>query len=430
MAYSTNIWHPCTQMKDFERNPPLEVIKTQGRYIYTKDNRKLFDATSSWWCKSLGHKHPSIISKLKDQLDKYEHTIFANTTNDEINTFSQKICKLTNMDKTLYASDGSCAVEIALKMTTHIRKFNNQSNKFKFLCLENSYHGETLATMSVSDCSLYSEPYKALLFESFILKGIPYVTGKNDPLWNNAEAHWLESKKYLEQHKDNINALIVEPICQGAGGMLIYSKDYLNKLCKWCKENDIFIIFDEIMTGIGRLGKMFAFEYLDIQPDFLCLSKGITSGNFPFSVVLTKNEYYQMFYGDDLTKAFLHSHTHSGNVLGAVCANAVLEIFEQEKVLENVLKLEELFLESFLEIQKEIPILKNIRNIGAVIAADLDVSKPRFGLNVYREAIKIGALLRPLGNTIYWLPPLNSTKEEIQQLKVITKDAILKSLKT
>ncbi|APC96911.1 adenosylmethionine--8-amino-7-oxononanoate transaminase [Francisella frigiditurris] len=422
--YSTNIWHPCTQMKDYEKTPPLNVIKTEGRYIYTKDNRKLFDATSSWWCKSLGHRHPYIIDKLKEQLNKYEHTIFANTTNDEIDRFSQRICSLTGMDKTLYTGDGSCAVEIALKMTIHLRSFRNETKKTKFVCLENSYHGETLATMSVSDCGLYSNPYKSLLFDSFILKNIPYVTGKNDPLWPNAESHWLESKKYLEQHKDSINALIVEPICQGAGGMLLYSKDYLNRLCKWCKENDIYIIFDEIMTGVGRLGKLFAYEYLDIKPDFLCLSKGLTSGIIPFSVVLTKDEYYKMFYADELSKAFLHSHTHSGNVLGAVVANAVLDIFEKEDILKNVNHLEKQFLEAFNQLQKKIPILTNIRNIGAMIAADLDVNKQRAGLDVYRESIKLGALLRPLGNTIYWLPPLNSNFDEIKNLEDITRQSL------
>ncbi|WP_191092451.1 adenosylmethionine--8-amino-7-oxononanoate transaminase [Francisella sp. XLW-1] len=423
--YSSNIWHPCTQMKDFEKSPPMNVSKTDGRYIYTKDNRKLFDVTSSWWCKSLGHRHPYIIDKLKKQLDKYEHTIFANTTNDEIDRFSQRICNLTAMDKTLYASDGSCAIEIALKMTTHLRSFQNQTKKTKFVCLENSYHGETLATMSVSDCGLYSDPYKPLLFDSFKLKNIPYVSGKSDPLWSDAEGYWNKSQEYLEQHKEFINALIVEPICQGAGGMLIYSKDYLNRLCRWCKENDVYIIFDEIMTGVGRLGKFFAYEYLDIKPDFLCVSKGLTSGIIPFSIVLTKNQYYEMFYDDQLTKAFLHSHTHSGNVLGAVVANAVLDIFEEEYILNNVKDLEKQFCESFLELQEQLPIIKNIRGIGAIIAADLNIDKKRAGLDVYREAIKLGALLRPLGNTIYWLPPLNSTQQEIELLKNATRQSIL-----
>lgn len=211
--------------------------------------------------------------------------------------------------------------------------------------------------------------------------------------------------------------------------MLIYSKDYLNILCKWCKENDIYIIFDEIMTGLGRLGKLFAYEYLDITPDFLCVSKGLTSGIIPFSIVLTKNQYYEMFYDDQLTKAFLHSHTHSGNVLGAVVANAVLDIFEEENILTNVKDLEKQFSESFLELQEQLPIIKNVRGIGAVIAADLNIDKKRAGLDVYREAIKLGALLRPLGNTIYWLPPFNSTYQEIDLLKQITKQSIINAFK-
>ncbi|MFV9924776.1 MAG: adenosylmethionine--8-amino-7-oxononanoate transaminase [Francisella endosymbiont of Hyalomma scupense] len=429
MKYSTNIWHPCTQMKDFEKVPPLHIDKTEGSYLYTQDGHKIFDAISSWWCKSLGHRHPYIIDNLKQQLDKFEHTIFANTTNDEVEHFSKRICKLTAMDKTLYAADGSSAIEIALKMTIHLRQLRHQSDKINFVSIENSYHGETLATMSVSDCGLYSEPYKALLFDSFKLKNIPYVTGKSDPLWLNAENHWLKSKKYLEQHKESINALIVEPICQGAGGMLLYSKDYLNKLCNWCRDNDIYIIFDEIMTGVGRLGKLFALDYLDISPDFLCISKGITSGVIPFSITLTKNNYYDMFYNDKVSEAFLHSHTHSGNVLGVVAANSVLDIFAQQNILANVTKLESYMLAAFLEINSQINIFKNIRNLGGIIAADLDVTKDRFGFDVYREAIRLGALLRLLGNTIYWLPPLNSTLEDIDSLKQITKQAIINAFK-
>ena len=427
--YNTSLWHPCTQMKDFEQCPPINIAKTQGSYIYSADGQKFFDATSSWWCKSLGHRHPKIVSSLKKQLDQYEHTIFANTINEQINSFSKRICEITKMDKTLYAGDGSCAVEIALKMATHIRTFKGKNSKTKFVCLKNAYHGETLATMSVSDCGLYSKPYRSLLFKSLILEDIPYVTGKDDPLWENAESYWLKSKVVLEKNKETLNALIVEPICQGAGGMLIYSKDYLTKLCKWCNQNDIYVIFDEIMTGVGRLGKFFAYEYLDnIQPDFLCISKGLTSGVIPFSVTLTKDKYYNEFYADELSKAFLHSHTHSGNVLGATVANTVLDIFEEQKLVTSIENLEKQLLRSFQNIQDETKLIKNIRNIGGMVAADLDTNIDRLGFKVYQEALKLGALLRPLGNTIYWLPPLNSTLKEIILLEQITKQAILKAM--
>lgn len=239
----------------------------------------------------------------------------------------------------------------------------------------------------------------------------------------------VKIKKYLEQPKESLNALIVEPICQSEGGMLLYSKDYLKKLCNWCRDNDIYVIFHEIMTGVGRLGKLFALDHLDINPDFLCISKGITSGVIPFSITLTKNNYYDMFYNDKVSEAFLHSHTHIGNVLGIVAANSVLDIFAPQNILANVTKLESYMLEAFLEINSEINIFKNIRNLGGIIAADLDVTKDRFGFDVYREAIRLGALLRLLGNTIYWLPPLNSTLEDIDSLKQITKQAIINAFK-
>jgi adenosylmethionine-8-amino-7-oxononanoate aminotransferase len=282
--------------------------------------------------------------------------------------------------------------------------------------------------MSVSDCGLYSDPYKACLFNSLVIRDIPYVNGKTDPLWSDAKHYWDKTEEFLEQNKQSINALIVEPLCQGAGGMLLYSKDYLSRLCSWCKQNDIYIIFDEIMTGVGRLGKLFALDYLDISPDLLCISKGITSGMIPFSVTLTKNQYYDMFYKDKMSEAFLHSHTHSGNILGVVAANSVLDIFEQENILDNVTNLETLMHNYFSEIQQEIPIFKNIRNLGGMIAADLDIDKYRFGFDVYTESIKLGALLRPLGNTLYWLPPLNSKSDDIIHLKQVTKQAIINAV--
>lgn len=211
----------------------------------------------------------------------------------------------------------------------------------------------------------------------------------------------------------------------------MYSKDYLGKLCQWCNQNDIYVIFDEIMTGFGRLGKLFAYEYLDsFELDFLCISKGLTSGVIPFSVTLTKNKYYDQFYNDSISKAFLHSHTHSGNVLGAVVANAVLDIYRDEKILDNISKLEQQFSQSFGRIKKETGFIKNIRNMGGIIAADLDTDIDRFGFKVYQEALKLGGLLRPLGNTVYWLPPLNSTIDEILTLEQITKKAIINAMKS
>jgi adenosylmethionine-8-amino-7-oxononanoate aminotransferase len=298
-------------------------------------------------------------------------------------------------------------------MTIHLRQKRGQGNKSKFVCLENAYHGETLATMSVSDCGIYLDPYRNFMFDSLVLDDIPYVSGKTDPLWDNAELYWLRTENILNKNKDILNCLIVEPICQGAAGMKLYSKDYLNRLCKWCKSNDVYVIFDEIMTGAGRLGKMFAYEYIDCRPDFLCISKGITSGVIPFSVVLTVNEYYSMFYSDNLLDAFLHSHTHSGNVLGASCANSVLDVFENENVIDNVNNLEKLLYESMVRIQYKTSILKNIRCIGAVVAADIDIYDSNMVKDICQRALNYGVLMRPLGQTIYCLPPLNSSEDDI-----------------
>ncbi|GGF88346.1 adenosylmethionine--8-amino-7-oxononanoate aminotransferase BioA [Cysteiniphilum litorale] len=404
-------------MKDYETFSPLHITKARGSFIYHND-KPIIDAISSWWSKSLGHSHPDLQKALTQQLDALEHTILANTTNTTIEVLTQKLCQLTHTDKALFASDGSCAVEIAMKMSIHARVIKGQSNKTHFVALQNGYHGETCATLSVSDLGLYKEAYQALLFDCTFLKDIPYVTGINDPLWHDTQCAWQKSQMQLEAIKDKLNAVIIEPLIQGAGGMLIYSKDYLSRLAKWCKENDIYLIADEIMTGIGRTGKMLACEHADITPDFICLSKGITSGMLPLSICLTHDDIYALFYDDYATqKAFMHSHTHSGNTLASRVALETLTIFERESILNYVNKtLAPTMHNIMLEIAQSTQKLHNIRSLGGVVAADLKTTEPRAGYKLYQRAIEKGALMRPLGNTIYWLPPLNTDIKTINKL--------------
>ncbi|WP_151193698.1 adenosylmethionine--8-amino-7-oxononanoate transaminase [Cysteiniphilum sp. JM-1] len=415
--YSTNLWHPCSQMKDYETFSPLNITKASGSFIYHNDEA-IIDAISSWWCKSLGHSHPHLQKALIQQLGSLEHTILANTTNTTIEDLTQKLCQLTHTDKALFASDGSCAVEIAIKMSVHARVIKGQTNKTHFAALQNGYHGETCATLSVSDLGLYKAAYQSLLFDCTFLQEIPYVTGINDPFWHDAQSAWQKSQMQLEAIKDKLNAVIIEPLIQGAGGMLIYSKDYLERLAKWCKENDVYLIADEIMTGIGRTGKMLACEHADITPDFICLSKGITSGMLPLSICLTHNNIYALFYDDYATqKAFMHSHTHSGNTLASRVALETLTIFERERILDYVNKtLAPTMHNIMLEIAQSTQKLHNVRSLGGVVAADLKTTEPRAGYKLYQRAIEKGALMRPLGNTIYWLPPLNTDIKTINKL--------------
>jgi adenosylmethionine---8-amino-7-oxononanoate aminotransferase len=414
-------------MKDYEQFRPLVVNKAYGSYIELNDGTKIIDAISSWWCKSLGHNHPKLKIALKDQLDKFEHVIFANTTHECIAELSRELCSLMpTLDKVFYAGDGSCAIETAMKMSLHFRAIEGKQNKTKFVALKNGYHGETTGALSVSDLGIYRDPYKSMLFEPILIDPL-YVTGSDDPNWNNADEHWKTTENQLNQCKDSVTAIILEPILQGAGGMQVYSQDFLAKLAAFAKENNMHVIADEIMTGIGRTGKILACEHAKITPDFICLSKGLTSGWMPFSAVLTTRNIYKAFYDDyEKGKSFLHSHTYSGNALGASVALATLKIIKEEGFSNRAKELQTIMREHLNDIVNKTGAITNVRGIGAVVAADLVNPKntPRLGYVLYQEALKLGALLRPLGNTIYWMPPLNVPIETLHDLKRITLQAI------
>lgn len=423
-----HIWHPCSQMKDYATFPPLPIQSANGSYLFLEEGGTLIDAISSWWCKSLGHAHPRLKQALLRQLDKFEHVILANTTHTTIVELSQALAQLTrNLNKIFYASDGSSAVEIAMKMSLHAHQLQGEPQRQRFLSLQNGYHGETAATLSVSDLGLYSKPYAALLFESPRLNGIPYVNNQDDPLWHDCAAIWPTIEKQLRPYRFKATALILEPIVQGAGGMLIYSQDFLRRLRLWTAENNIYLIADEIMTGLGRTGLPLACQHANIEPDFLCLSKGLTSGWLPLSVVCTSTPLYNLFYDDyEKGKSFLHSHTFSGNALAASVALECLKTMKDENIFLRAQALENKMRILMNEISEHTQKLKNIRSIGAVIAADLVLEKPmsRAGYQVFKKAVELGALLRPLGDTIYWLPPLNIEDHTLLELQKITELAI------
>lgn len=422
-----HIWHPCSQMKDYETFRPLIVEKASGSYITLSDNTRIIDAISSWWCKILGHNHPRIRKALIQQTKLFEHVILANTTNKTLVSFSEKLINITApLNKILFASDGSSAVEIALKLSLHSHLILGNTKKTRFISLAHSYHGETSATLSVSDIGTFKNPYKPILFNVVFIKNIPYVSGKNDPLWHNCDQHWHAIEKQLEPLKDTTAAVIVEPILQGAGGMKIYSPDLLKKLRTWTKKNNIHLIADEILTGLGRTGKMLACQHANITPDFLCLAKNLTAGWLPCSVTLTTDSIYDLFYDDYKNgKNFLHSHTHSGNALALAVASETIDILQEENFCQKAQNLELKMTEAFHDIADATKKIKNIRAIGGVVAADLICPKnKRMGYEIYKVAIKNGALLRPLGNTIYWLPPLNIKDKTLEKLKKITADSI------
>jgi adenosylmethionine-8-amino-7-oxononanoate aminotransferase len=420
-----HIWHPCAQMKDFENCPPIIVNHAKGSYLYTNKG-PLIDAGSSWWCKSLGHGHPEIIAAIKKQLDSFEHVIAANTTHPLLADLGEKLTEISKKQHVFFASDGSCAVEIAMKLALHANQLKGRAHRNEFIALEQGYHGETFGALSISDLGLFKKPYEGYGVKCHFLAPLPYVSGSDDPLWFDSTPHWESVLQKLEQVKDKACALIVEPIIQGASGMRCYSADFLKKLANWAKKNDIYFIADEIMTGLGRTGKWLACEHAGVEADLICLSKGLTSGSIPLSTVLIDKAIYELFYDDyEKGKSFLHSHTFSGNALAVSAALATLQVMEREAINQRVEKLSLELRKHMDEIASLTGQLTGVRSVGAMAAADLiDDGRKRLGYQLYQAALDRGALLRPLGNTLYWLPPLNSDKETIEKLAEITLNSI------
>ena len=421
------IWHPCSQMKDYETLKPLEVIGANGCYITLANGNKLIDANSSWWCKLLGHQHPRLKAAIKKQMERFEHVALTNLTNATIVTLSEKLAQLTsNLDKVFYASDGACAIEIAMKMSLHSRKIAGDKKRTQFMALENGYHGETIGALSVSDIGIYRDPYRSMLIDTNFLSPLPYVLNTQDPLWQDSQFYWERIEKKLAPFSETLTAILVEPIVQGAGGMKIYAQDFLKRLRAWTKQHHIHLIADEIMTGMGRTGKMLACQHADIEPDFLCLSKSLTGGWLPLSAVLTHQSIYDLFYDDyKKGKSFLHSHTYSGNALAASVAIEVLNLIEEENVVEKANQVGQTMYENMLTIADDTKKLSHVRSIGAMVAADLICyPRERVGFEIYKKAIALGAFMRPLGNTIYWLPPLSMDVDTLTKLKIITEQAI------
>ncbi|MBD3796387.1 MAG: adenosylmethionine--8-amino-7-oxononanoate transaminase [Campylobacterales bacterium] len=415
------LWHPCTQMKDHEVLPLIPIKKAYGIYLEDFEQNKYIDAVSSWWVNIFGHTNQYINNKVKEQLDTLEHVILAGFTHEQVIRLSERLVKLTpkGLDKCFYADNGSSAVEVALKMSYHAN-LNEGKNKPLFVSLTNSYHGETIGALSVGDVELYKETYKPLLIES-IQTPVP----KDMSIEAAVEAAGL-FEELCEQRAGEISAIILEPLIQGAGYMHMYHREFLVQVRSICDRYGIHLIADEVMVGFGRTGELFACDVAGISPDFLVLSKGLTGGYLPLSVVLTSNEIYMRFYCDyNEYKAFLHSHSYTGNALACAAANATLDIFENENVIEKNRELA-LFMARELERFAKLPNVGSIRQQGMVCAVELQgyKSEERIGLRVYQYGLQNGVLLRPLGHVVYFMPPYIITKEEAQKMFDVAYEAI------
>ena len=407
------IWHPCTQMKDHETLPLVPIKSGKGVYLYDFEGNSYIDAVSSWWVNLFGHANKTINDKIKAQLDSLEHVLLAGFTHEPAVELAHKLVNITpeTLVKVFYVDNGSSAVEAALKMSYHYH-LNLGKRKPLFLSLTNSYHGETIGALSVGDVALYKETYEPLLIANM------QVPVPKDQSESAAKEALQILEDVLIDKSEEIAALILEPLIQGAGGMHMYHPAYLSGARVLTKKYDVHLIADEIMTGFGRTGKMFACEHANISPDFMTLSKGLTGGYLPLSVVMTTDEVYNAFYCDyNEYKAFLHSHSYTGNPLACSAALATLEIFEQNDILgENEKK--RTYIYKQVEKFRSLSNVKEIRQQGMVTAIELqgyDV-KERIGLRIYEYALSQGVLLRPLGNVIYFMPPFVITYKEIDKM--------------
>jgi adenosylmethionine-8-amino-7-oxononanoate aminotransferase len=415
------IWHPCTQMKDHEFLPMIPVKSGSGVYLEDFDGNRYIDAISSWWVNLFGHANPAINAVVRSQLDTLEHVILAGFTHEPVIRLSERLVALTpeGLTRCFYADNGSSAVEVALKMSFHCHK-NNGRERPLFVSLSNSYHGETIGALSVGDVELYKETYEPLLIRS-VQTPVP-----KDRTIEAAREAAEAFEALCETHSGEIAALIVEPLIQGAGGMHMYHPDFLTRARRICDVHGIHLIADEIMTGFGRTGTMFGVEQAEITPDFICLSKGLTGGYLPLSAVLTTDEVYLAFYCDyGLYKAFLHSHSYTGNALACAAANATLDLFEKEDVIEANRK-KSAYIAEKLRAFETLEQVASVRQTGMVAAVELRGYAPaeRIGLKVYEYGLKHGVLLRPLGHIVYFMPPYIITEAEIDTVMDTAYEAI------
>ena len=429
------VWHPCTQMKDHESLPLIEVAKGDGVWLYDTEGKKYLDAISSWWVNIFGHANPYIAEALSKQAHTLEHVIFAGHTHEPAVELAERILKIAppGLGKVFFADNGSSAIEVALKMSFHY--WHNQGEKrSKFINLSNAYHGETIAALSVGDVALYKETYAPLLMESIVVPGPDnYLCEEGESPVDHANRRLQDMRAALEANASDVCAVILEPLIQCAGSMRMHDPEYLRGLRALCDEYNVHLIADEIAVGFGRTGTMFACEQASITPDFLCLSKGLTGGWLPLALVVTTDKMYDAFYDEYQTlKAFLHSHSYTGNPLACSVANATLDLFEQQDTIEANKALSAHMAAAAAPLADH-PHVADIRQTGMVLAMEMVKDKKtreeydwkeRRGIEVYKYGLSQGALLRPLGNVVYWMPPYVITEEQIDWLAKITREGI------
>jgi adenosylmethionine-8-amino-7-oxononanoate aminotransferase len=460
------VWHPCTQMHDHETLPMLPIARAEGAWLYGYDGRRWLDAVSSWWTCLLGHRHPRIVAALKDQLDRLDHVMLAGFTHEPAIELAEALIALAprgaprpngarrsalpqrdsdegaatagpdarTLTRVFYADNGSGAIEVALKLSFHYWRNVGRRERTRFVALTGGYHGETLGALSVTDVALYRATYAPLMPEPiFAPSPDAYLAEPGESAAECARRRLAELRVIFERDAREISAIVVEPLVQCAGGMRMHDASYLAGLRALCDEFDVHLIADEIAVGFGRTGTLFACEEASIAPDFLCLSKGLTGGTLPLSAVLTTNEIYDAFYAEySAGKAFLHSHSYTGNPIACRAALATLAVLREEPVLERNRALAA-HLSKRIAPLADHPHVGDVRQTGMIAAVEMVKNKTarepfpsgeRRGLGVYRHGLERGVVLRPLGDVVYFMPPYCITPEEIDFMVEVAAEGI------
>lgn len=398
-------------MQHHETVPLVAVRNGSGPWLYDHDGNRYLDAISSWWVNLFGHANPRINAALKQQLDTLEHAMLAGFTHEPVVALSEQLSALTKgvLGHCFYASDGASAVEIALKMSFHSWRNRGLGDKKEFVCLKGGYHGETVGALGVTDVPIFRDAYDALLKPAHCLMSPDArqaMDGETADQLALRAARDLET--LLQARAAHISAVIIEPLVQCAGGMAMHSPLYVKEVRRLCTAFNVHLIADEIAVGCGRTGKFFACEHASIWPDFLCLSKGISGGYLPLSLVMTRDEVYQSFYSDNMARGFLHSHSYTGNPLACRAALATLEIFKDDDVLAGNLMRAEKLNQALRPLAAHSKV-KHFRQQGMIWAFDAQVDDPQlaatFSRRFFASALKHELLLRPIGTTVYVMPP-------------------------
>ena len=411
-----SVWHPCTQMKRHEADPPVAIASASGPWLHGTDGRRYLDGISSWWVNLFGHSHPRIQAALADQLARLDHVMLAGFTHAPVVELSERLGALTGLGHAFYGSDGAAATEIALKMSAHYWRNAGRPGKSRFVGLAGGYHGETVGALAVTDIALFREAYAPLVRLAATVPS-PDARGAQ-PGESAADVARRAARAlgdWLAEHHDTTAALIVEPLVQCAAGMAMHDAEYLRQARALCDRYGVHLVVDEIATGFGRTGTMFAHQQAGIRPDFICLSKGLTGGTLPLSAVLTTEAVYAAFYDDDVARGFLHSHSYTGNPLACRAALATLELFDQLDPLATNAALAHRIDAACAPITQH-PRTRHARRLGMVWAWDIDTALPDFSRRYHRHAMARGLVLRPIGKTLYAMPPYVLDGEAVQHL--------------